>query len=96
MCDKCIEQALAAGRESAVIRVQPVNDDERDWHPADIVAAVKKKGSSMVALSEGSGMAKSTLSNVMYRPWPKGERIVSEFIGVPMCVIWPSRYRQRE
>jgi Ner family transcriptional regulator len=96
MCEKCIEQALASGRESAELHVQPVNGDEPDWHTADIIAAVKKKGLSMVALSKGSGLAKSTLSNVLYRPWPKGERIVSDCIGVPMCVIWPSRYRQRE
>lgn len=96
MCEMCVEQVLAFRRESAVLHIQPVNKDEpSDWHPADIVAAVKKKGSSMVALSKKSGLAGSTLSNVLHRHWPKGERIVAEFVGVPAEIIWPSRYTRR-
>lgn len=94
MSDKCVEQALSAGNESAESCIQPVNKDvNSDWHPADVVAAVKKKGSSMVALSRNSGLAGSTLSNVLHRHWPKGERIVADFVGVPVYEIWPSRYR---
>lgn len=93
MSDTNKEQALYTGRESAELPVQPVNKEvPSDWHRADILAAVKKKGSSMVALSRNSGLADSTLSNVLHRRWPKGERIVAEFIGVPVEVIWPSRY----
>ena len=95
MSDTNTEQALNTGCESAGLRIQPVNKEGlSDWHPADIVAQVKKKGSSLAALSRHSGLAGSTLSNVLHRRWPKGERIVAEFIGVSPEVIWPTRYRR--
>nr|WP_238697680.1 helix-turn-helix domain-containing protein [Pantoea agglomerans] len=66
-----------------------------DWHRADILAAVKKKGGTIVQLSTEAGLAPGTLSNVFIAPWPRGERIIARFIGIPACQIWPERYRRR-
>ena len=63
-----------------------------DWHPADILAAIRKKGSTLTALSRESGLGSSTLSNTLSRRWPKGEMIIAQMIGVPAWEIWPSRY----
>lgn len=63
-----------------------------DWHPADIVAAVKKLNSSVHRLSRQNGYSNGSLSLALRRPWPKGERIIAEFIGVTPQDIWPSRY----
>lgn len=63
-----------------------------DWHKADIIAALHKKGISLAALSRASGLQSSTLGNAMDRPWPKGEAIIANAIGVPPEVIWPERY----
>lgn len=63
-----------------------------DWHKADIIAAIHKKGSSLAELSRLAGLSSSTLANALTRPWPKGERIIAEFLGVSPMVIWPSRY----
>ncbi|HEN3648061.1 TPA: helix-turn-helix domain-containing protein [Yersinia enterocolitica] len=63
-----------------------------DWHKADIIAAIHKKGSSLAELSRQAGLSSSTLANALKRPWPKGERIIAEFLGVAPMVIWPSRY----
>lgn len=63
-----------------------------DWHPADIVAALRKKGTSMAAESRKAGLSSSTLANTLSRPWPKGERIIAAALGVEPWVIWPSRY----
>ncbi|MBI6262380.1 helix-turn-helix domain-containing protein, partial [Proteus mirabilis] len=49
-----------------------------DWHPADIIAALRKRG--------------TTLANALSRPWPKGEKIIADFLGVAPSEIWPSRY----
>ena len=51
-----------------------------DWHPADIIAGLRKRGTSMAAESRRNGLSSSTLANALTRPWPKGE------------LIWPSRY----
>lgn len=63
-----------------------------DWHPADIIAGLRKRGTSMAAESRKNGLSSSTLANVLSRPWPKREMIVAKALGTEPWVIWPSRY----
>jgi len=68
---------------------------KKDWHPADIVAAIRKAGWSLRKLSLHHGYADaSTLSKAIERPWPKGQKLIADAIGVPPEKIWPSRYEQ--
>lgn len=64
----------------------------KDWHPADIIAALRKKGTSLAAVSRQSGLSSSTLANALTRPWPKGEWLIADAINVHPAEIWPSRY----
>lgn len=66
---------------------------QQDWHPADIIAALKKRGTSLAAVSRNAGLASSTLTNALNRHWPKGERLIAEALDVAPEDIWPSRYR---
>lgn len=66
-----------------------------DWHRADIVAALHKKGWSLRELSRQSGLSAGTLKAALDRPWPKAERIIATAIEVAPEVIWPSRYEKR-
>lgn len=45
-----------------------------DWHPADIIAALRKRGTTLAAISRQAGLSSSTLANALSRPWPKGEK----------------------
>ncbi|EHM55339.1 helix-turn-helix domain-containing protein [Cardiobacterium valvarum] len=63
-----------------------------DWHPADIIAGLKKAGTNMSALSTANGLSRGALRNALYRRYPKAERIIAATIGVSPAVIWPSRY----
>lgn len=63
-----------------------------DWHSADIIAALKKRGTSLSAVSRKSGLASSTLANALNRRWPKGERLIADALGIAPEQIWPSRY----
>ncbi|EBF4219987.1 transcriptional regulator [Salmonella enterica] len=65
-----------------------------DWHSADIIAALKKQGTSLSAVSRSSGLASSTLANALIRRWPKGERLIAEALGIAPEQIWPSRYHR--
>ncbi|EAR5961960.1 helix-turn-helix domain-containing protein [Salmonella enterica] len=65
-----------------------------DWHSADIIAALKKQGTSLSAVSRSSGLASSTLANAIIRRWPKGERLIAEALGIAPEQIWPSRYHR--
>lgn len=64
----------------------------QDWHSADIIAALKKKGTTLAAESRKAGYAASTLANALARPWTKGEIIIANVLGVGPECIWPSRY----
>ena len=66
---------------------------QQDWHPADIIAALKKRGTSLAAVSRNAGLASSTLTNALTHRWPKGERLIAEALDVAPKSIWPSRYR---
>lgn len=63
-----------------------------DWHSADIIAVLKKRGTSLSAVSRNSGLESSTLANALIRHWPKGERLIAEALGIAPEQIWPSRY----
>lgn len=67
-----------------------------DMHPADIIALLRKQGSSLAALSRQSGLSSSTLANALTRPWPKGEYLIADALGIEPNHIWPSRYYDEE
>ncbi|EMJ9773761.1 MULTISPECIES: helix-turn-helix domain-containing protein [Morganella] len=69
-----------------------MDSGKSDWHPADIIASLKKRGTSMAALSRNSGLSSSTLANAIVRPWPKGEWLIADFLAIHPSEIWPSRY----
>lgn len=63
-----------------------------DWHPADIIAALHKQGTSLSAVSRQAGLSSCTLANVLKRPWPRGEYLIAHELGIQPSEIWPSRY----
>lgn len=69
---------------------------DKDWHPADIIAGLKKRGTTLAAVSRKAGLSSSTLANALTRHWPKGERLIAEELGVSPEKIWPSRYHKSE
>ncbi|MEH6371607.1 helix-turn-helix transcriptional regulator [Pectobacterium carotovorum] len=67
--------------------------ENNDWHPADIIASLRKKGTTLAAVSRKAGLASSTLANALTRHWPKGERLIAEALNKRPEEIWPSRYQ---
>ncbi|MBA0201140.1 helix-turn-helix domain-containing protein [Pectobacterium carotovorum] len=65
---------------------------EQDWHPADIIAGLRKRGTTLAAVSREAGLASSRLANALTRHWPKGERLIAEALHRRPEDIWPSRY----
>ena len=65
----------------------------KDWHPADIKAALEKKGWTLLALAEHHGIkGSSSLSHTFVRSFPLNEKRIADAIGVKPQDIWPSRY----
>jgi len=73
-----------------------IDELKQDWHPADIAAALKKRNQTFIGLSKAHGYATNAAHGVLYRAWPKMERIVADAIGVSPKKIWPSRYQARK
>lgn len=71
-------------------------EKQTDWHSADIIAALKKRGTSLAAVSREAGLASSTLANALVRPWPKGEALIAAALDSEPELIWPSRYTPSE
>lgn len=66
---------------------------KKDWHRAQIVAAVRMKGTTLAQLSRDHGYYHTTLTNALGIAAPKYERLIAEFLGTTPQKIWPSRYR---
>ncbi len=66
---------------------------QKDWHPADIKAALDKAGWTLRALAKHHGLTTSTpLSHTFLRSYPANEKRIADAIGVTPQEIWPSRY----
>ncbi|KMJ45150.1 transcriptional regulator [Xenorhabdus khoisanae] len=67
-------------------------NNKNDWHQADIIAELRKRGTTLAAVSREAGLSSSTLANALSREWPKGEWIIANYLGIHPSEIWPSRY----
>jgi Ner family transcriptional regulator len=67
-----------------------------DWHPADVVAALKKRSLSISEVARRLGIKPSTAWHALRVPYPRVEREIAAAIGVPPDVIWPTRWAKRE
>lgn len=63
-----------------------------DWHPADVLAALKKRGLSLAGLSVASGYHPTAAGKALRRPWPAMEAIIAAELGLSPQHLWPSRY----
>lgn len=78
-------------------RNSPKKASLKDWHRADIVAELRKAGWSLRRLATHHDYASpTTLTTALARPWPKGERLIADAIGIDPAEIWPSRYQDKD
>ncbi len=75
-------------------QIKDQNSSTENWHRADILAAIKKKGGTLAQLSRSHGLHARTLYNALERHWPKGEQIIADYIGEEVRNIWPERYNK--
>ena len=63
-----------------------------DWHPAGVLAALKKRGHTLAGLSVTNGYHPTAAGKALKQSWPALERLLADAIGLPPQQIWPSRY----
>ena len=59
------------------------------WHRADIVAAVRKSGSSLVRIAAELGLTSSAASRALIKPHSRVNRAIAEVVGASPHEIWP-------
>ena len=63
-----------------------------DWHPADIKAALHKRGITLAGIAKAHGLRDSTsLSSCFVRSYPANEKRIADALGLHPKEIWPSR-----
>lgn len=62
------------------------------WHREDIIAAVRKKGSTLRRLGREHGFAKFTVNNCLTKRFPNAHEVVAAYLGVSRGEIWPQWY----
>ncbi|GKW14033.1 DNA-binding protein [Pectobacterium carotovorum subsp. carotovorum] len=65
---------------------------KKNWHTADIIAALHRKRISLSEVSRQAGLSSSTLANALTRPWPRGEKLIADALNMAPQDIWPERY----
>ncbi|WP_454908404.1 helix-turn-helix domain-containing protein [Variovorax gossypii] len=68
------------------------HESKGDWHPADVVAALRKRGTSLRKVAIANGY--SHIQRVLTSSWVGPEKLVAQALGVSPEVIWPSRYQE--
>lgn len=64
-----------------------------DWHPEDIKARVRKRGTTLEAIARRVGMSGSALRHALTLPRAEAEQAIAAALDVHPKEIWPSRYR---
>jgi Ner family transcriptional regulator len=62
------------------------------WHRQDIIAMVRKRGTTLDALSREHGYSRNYFSLSLTKCRPRIHAIIAHVIGVRLHVIWPQFY----
>lgn len=59
-------------------------------HPADVIAALRKRGTSLRKIAQENGY--SHIQRVLTSPWLAAEQLVAKALDTSPQALWPSRY----
>jgi Ner family transcriptional regulator len=63
---------------------------QQDMHPADVIAALHKRGTSLRQLAMQNGY--SHIGRVLTSQWLAAEQVVAKALDMKPEAIWPTRY----
>lgn len=62
------------------------------WHREDIIAAVRKRGTTLMELAKLNGYAPNSFYLALTRRFPNPHRIIAATIGKTCHQLWPQWY----
>ncbi|MBY6243923.1 helix-turn-helix domain-containing protein [Methylosinus sp. Sm6] len=69
--------------------MEPQNSPACGWHRADILAEVRKRGSTLAGIARSVGLSRHSVYWAMITPHPRANLAVAEFLGVSASTLWP-------
>lgn len=70
----------------------PKKASQKDWHPADIVAALHRRGLTLRKIAVTHGVTHTSINKALRQRCAPSEKRIADAIGVAAQQIWPSRY----
>jgi Ner family transcriptional regulator len=67
---------------------------QTDWHPADVIAALRKRNTSLRQLALKNDY--THIDRVLREHWLAAEQVVAKALGMKPEQIWPTRYQDPE
>lgn len=64
------------------------------WDAPGIQAEIKRRGETLTGLARAHGLSEAACRTALARPFPAADKVISEFLNVPLHVLWPMRYRK--
>lgn len=64
----------------------------QNWDRYAIEAEIHRRGATLTGLALQAGIGSSSCRVALLRPVPKADRIIAEFLDVPLHELWPDRY----
>lgn len=61
-------------------------------HKEDIKAAIRKKGETLQSLRRKNRLGYSALTICLDRPLPRANKVIAEFLELPLSHLWPKWY----
>jgi len=71
--------------------INKTTTSQEDMHPADVIAALRKRGTSLRKIAHDNGY--SHIQRVLTSPWLAAEQLVAKALDTTPQALWPSRYR---
>jgi Ner family transcriptional regulator len=65
------------------------NKGNAGWHRAEVICAVRLKGQTVAGIGRVCGLSRKSMSWALIKPHPRANRAIAEFLGVPLCELWP-------
>lgn len=73
----------------------PKKPVREDWHPAEVIAELRKIGITLTGLAKAHGLtSNSTMSKALTNSYPLNEKRIADALGLHPMAIWPSRYNE--
>ena len=72
------------------MRTNKLTPIQEDMHPADVIAALHKRGTSLRKIAIENGY--SHIQRVLTSPWLAAEQLVAKALDAKPEDLWPSRY----